>query len=64
LLKKYGDNRKKLLADLIELIQERSGFNRNMALFLNTNKSVTLQGIKLHLFYTGDSVIRYAQSSF
>jgi type I restriction enzyme R subunit len=57
LLKKYGDNRKKLLADLIELIQERSGFNRNMALFLNTNKSVTLQGIKLHLFYTGDSVI-------
>jgi type I restriction enzyme R subunit len=57
LLKKYGGNKNKLLADLIELIQERSGFNRNMALFLNTNKSVTLQGIKLHLFYMGDSVI-------
>ena len=57
LLKKYGGNEKKLLEDLIELIQERSGSNRNMALFLNTNKSVTLHGVKLHLFYTGDSVI-------
>ena len=57
LLKKYGGNRKKLLAGLIGLIQERSGSNRNMALFLNANKSVTLQGVKLHLFYTGDSVI-------
>jgi type I restriction enzyme R subunit len=28
-----------------------------MALFINANKSVTLQGIKLHLFYTDDSVI-------
>ncbi|MGO4376528.1 type I restriction endonuclease, partial [Paenibacillus sp. MCAF20] len=28
-----------------------------MALFINANKSITLQGIKLHLFYTGDSVI-------
>jgi type I restriction enzyme R subunit len=57
LLKKYGGNKKKLLNDLIELLQERSGSSRNMALFLNANKSVTLQGIKLHLFYTGDSVI-------
>lgn len=57
LLKKYGGDRKKLLVDLIELIQERSGSSRNMALFLNVNKSVTLEGIKLHLFYTGDSVI-------
>ncbi len=57
LLKKYGGNRKKLLEDLIDLIQERSGSNRNMALFLNANKSVTLQGVKLHLFYTSDSVI-------
>jgi len=57
LLKKYGGNKKELLAALIELIQERSGSSRNMALFLNVNKSVTLEGIKLHLFYTGDSVI-------
>jgi type I restriction enzyme R subunit len=57
LLRKYGGDRKKLLADLIKLIQERSGSSRNMALFLNVNKSVNLEGIKLHLFYTGDSVI-------
>jgi len=57
LLKKYGGDKRKLLSELIELIQERSGSSRNMALFINANKTVTLQGIKLHLFYTGDSVI-------
>ena len=57
LLKKYGGNKRKLLDDLIELIQERCGSSRNKALFLNANKSVALQGIKLHLFYTADSVI-------
>ncbi len=57
LLKKYSGNAKKLLAELIELIQERIASSRNMALFINANKSVTLQGIKLHLFYTDDSVI-------
>ena len=57
LLKKYAGNKKALLNDLIDLIKERSGSSRNMALFLNANKSVTLQNIKLHLFYTADSVI-------
>jgi type I restriction enzyme, R subunit len=57
LLKKYSGNASKLLAELIELIQERIASSRNMALFINANKSVTLQGIKLHLFYTDDSVI-------
>jgi type I restriction enzyme R subunit len=57
LLKKYSSNAKKLLAELIELIQERIASSRNMALFINANKSITLQGIKLHLFYTDDSVI-------
>ncbi|NES18353.1 MAG: type I restriction endonuclease subunit R [Symploca sp. SIO3E6] len=57
LLRKYSGNAQKLLADLIELIQERIASSRNMALFINANKSVTLQGIKLHLFYTDDSVI-------
>lgn len=57
LLKKYGGNRSRLLDDLIELIKERSGSCRNMALFLNANKSITLNGIKLNLFYPGDSVI-------
>lgn len=39
------------------LIQERIASSRNMALFINANKSITLLGIKLHLFYTSDSVI-------
>ena len=57
LLKKYKGDSKKLLVDLIELIQERSGSSRNMALFINKNKTITLQGIQLNLFYPGDSVI-------
>ena len=28
-----------------------------MALFINANKSITIEGTKLHLFYTSDSVI-------
>ena len=57
LLKKYGGNRQQLLAELIELIQERCRSSRNKALFLNANKTITLQNIKLNLFYPGDSVI-------
>lgn len=57
LLKKYSGDKNKLLKDLIELIKERIGSSRNMALFINNNKTVTLQGIKINLFYTGDSVI-------
>jgi len=57
LLKKYRNNKKQLLENLIALIHERIAGSRNMALFINANKSITLQGIKLHLFYTGDSVI-------
>lgn len=57
LLKKYHGDPKLLLQELIALIQERIASSRNMALFINANKSITLQGIKLHLFYTSDSVI-------
>lgn len=57
LLKKYKGNKNLLLKELIELIQERIGSSRNMALFINANKSITLQGVKLHLFYPSDSVI-------
>ena len=57
LLRKYGGDKALLLNDLIALIQERSASSRNMALFLNTNKSVTLKDIKLHLFYPADSVM-------
>jgi type I restriction enzyme R subunit len=57
LLRKYKGNTAKLLADLIELIQERIGACRNNALFLNQNKSVTLEGVKLHLFYPSGSLV-------
>lgn len=57
LLKKYHGDQQKLLADVIELVQERCCSARNKALFINANKSITLHGIKLHLFYTSDSVI-------
>jgi type I restriction enzyme, R subunit len=57
LLKKYSGNAASLLKELIELIQERIASSRNMALFINANKSVTLKGIKLYLFYTDDSII-------
>lgn len=57
LLKKYHGNSTQLLKELIELIQERIASNRNMALFINANKSITLNGVKLNLFYTSDSVI-------
>jgi len=57
LLKKYRGDAKLLLQELIALIQERIASSRNMALFVNANKSISLHGIKLHLFYTSDSVI-------
>ena len=57
LLKKYHGDAGKLLKDLISQIQERILSSRNMALFIHANKSISLQGIKLHLFYTSDSVI-------
>lgn len=57
LLKKYKGDKKALLHELMTLIAERIASSRNMALFINANKSITLQGIKLHLFYTSDSVI-------
>jgi type I restriction enzyme R subunit len=57
LLKRFRGDNHKLLKELIELIQERIGSCRNMALFINANKTITFKGIKLFLFYTGDSEI-------
>lgn len=57
LLKKYKGDKKILLQELMILLAERIASSRNMALFINANKSITLQGIKLYLFYTSDSVI-------
>jgi type I restriction enzyme R subunit len=51
LLKKYRGDAKQLLRDLMALIQERIASSRNMALFINANKAISLQNVKLYLFY-------------
>ena len=56
LLKKYRGDAKQLLRDLMALIHERIASSRNMALFINANKAISLQNVKLYLFYTSDSV--------
>ncbi len=63
LLRKFKGDRKKLLAALIEVIQERYGASRNAALFLNLNKSVTVEGVKLYLFHPSGSLI-YGDKQF
>ena len=57
LLKKFRGDKKALLHEVMALIADRMASSRNMALFINANKSITLQGVKLYLFYTSDSVI-------
>ncbi len=56
LLRKYGGDSQRLLEDLNALIQERIARTRNTALFLSSNKSVTLGGETINLFYVSDSV--------
>ena len=57
LLKRFRGDKKALLHEVMALIAERMASSRNMALFINANKSISLQGVKLYLFYTSDSVI-------
>jgi len=57
LLKKFGRDEKTLMQAFVVFLCERLKNYRNMALFLNDNKSVTFEGVKLHLFYTSGSEI-------
>jgi type I restriction enzyme, R subunit len=54
LLRKFG-NEKDLLDALINFLEERVKSSANMALFINTNKTVTFEGVSLHLFYPSGS---------
>jgi type I restriction enzyme R subunit len=54
LLKKF-DSEKALLAAFTDFIDEKIKSSMNMAIFINTNKSVTFEGVKLHLFYPSGS---------
>jgi type I restriction enzyme R subunit len=55
LLKKFSSE-KELLAEFTAFLNDKIKASANMALFINTYKSVTFKGVKLHLFYPSDSV--------
>jgi len=57
LLKKYSGDSKKLITDIISALQEKIKDSTNMAIFLNSNKTFSFEGIKLHLFYPSGNTI-------
>ena len=54
LLRKFGSE-KDLLAALMIFLNQRISESVNMAIFFNNNRSVTFEGVKLHLFYPSGS---------
>src|SRR5688572_1717135 len=54
LLKKFNSERDLLNAFSL-FLDEKVKSSMNMAIFINTNKSVTFEGVKLHLFYPSGS---------
>lgn len=54
LLKKFPSE-KDLLNAFTLFLDEKIKSSMNMAIFINTNKSVTFEGVKLHLFYPSGS---------
>lgn len=55
LLRKFSNNEKELMNAFTLFLDEKVKSSMNMALFINTNKSVTFEGVKLHLFYPSGS---------
>lgn len=55
LLKKFSNDEKKLIETFTNFLDEKVKSSMNMALFINNNKSVTFEGIKIHLFYPSGS---------
>ena len=57
LLRKYGGDKEKVIEVVLDQILGKVKNATNMAIFLNFNKSITVEGVKLHLFYpSGTSV--------
>lgn len=54
LLRKFSSE-KELLEKFMEFLNQRIKEAMNMAIFINSNKSVTFEGVKLHLFYPSGS---------
>lgn len=57
LLKKF-DSEKELMEAFTSFLDEKIKSSMNMAVFINSNKSLTFEGIKLHLFYPSGSVLQ------
>ena len=58
LLKKLGNDEKKLTKLLVEFISNKIKDFRNMALFLNNTTSFTIEGLKFYLFNRSESEMR------
>lgn len=54
LLRKFP-NENELMIKLMDTLNARIKESMNMAIFINNNKSITFEGIKLHLFYPSGS---------
>ncbi|MDE5421083.1 DEAD/DEAH box helicase family protein [Ancylomarina sp. DW003] len=54
LLRKF-DSEKELMRAFMDFLSLRIKESMNMAIFINKNKSVTFEGVKLHLFYPSGS---------
>lgn len=57
LLPQFGHSEEKLMAAFITFILERMKDGTNMAIFINSNKTITFKGIQFHLFYPSGSEI-------
>lgn len=55
LLKKF-DSEKELLEAFTQFLEEKIKSSMNMAIFINSNKTLTFEGHKLHLFYPSGSI--------
>lgn len=51
LLRKYNRDEKKLIKGFVVFLEEKMKNLRNMAIFINQNKTVTFEGLKFHLFF-------------
>lgn len=56
LLRKFNNDEKKLLNEFMDFLNDKIKSSMNMAIFINSNRSVTFEGFKLHLFYPSGSV--------
>lgn len=56
LVRKFSTE-KELMNKIIETLNQRIKESMNMAIFFNGNKTITIDGIKLHLFYPSGSVV-------